>query len=50
MIRTAKERELTIIENCNDKNHKRWKVELPYESQQHKPKLAHENKENSFKN
>jgi hypothetical protein len=31
---------LTIIENGNDKHHKRWKVKLPYESQQHETKLS----------
>jgi hypothetical protein len=30
----------TIIENGNDKHHKRWKVKLPYESQQHETKLS----------
>lgn len=32
-------KEQTIIEDCNNKHHERWKVELPYEGQQHETHL-----------
>lgn len=38
--RDRKRETQTIIENSNNKHHKRWKVKLPYESQQHETKLS----------